>query len=395
MTRVYRGLSPSLAWLGFLPVLVGSVALGDAVKPTPWLAGITASTVYACIEADGTTAATVDYGLSASYGMSATTAGPGGSTQATSGSNYVHNVELNGLIPNTLYHYRVTQGSSVSDDYTFRTAPQAGTAAHWGFAADCRTNTTTHDDIAAQIAQRAPNMMVYGGDLAEVGDYNHWNNEWFVPNQNALNATVPSVNSPGNHEGWNGLTRAFTQSAAGDPNYFSFDYGDSHILVLNYMVSEAEGSAQWNFARDDLAATDKKWKIVVNHAPAYCAGGHGDDAEMVAMTQQIFEPDGVNLVLAGHSHFYQHDLVNGIHHMVIGSFGAPLTTPDTGPYTVYTEETDCFGIIDTTPSTLTLTTYRGDGSTIETITVPEPSALVLLVMAGSVLLASVGRRLNS
>ncbi len=97
------------------------------------------------------------------------------------------------------------------------------------------------------------------------------------------------------------------------------------------------------------------------------------------------EPAGVDLVLGGHSHFYQHNLVNGIHHMVIGSFGAPLYTPGSGPHTVYTEATTCYGIIDTTSDVLVLRTYRGNGSALETIVIPEPATLSLLALGGLVL----------
>jgi predicted phosphodiesterase len=348
---------------------------------------VTTNSVYACLEANSTTAATVDFGPTPAYGMSATTE----YAESTGSATYVHNVKLTGLLPNTQYYYRVTQGSSVSAGYSFYTAPLAGTPAHWGFTADSRTNITTHNNVAAQIATQAPRMMVYGGDLPSSGDYATWNNEWFVPNQNALNAVSPFVNSPGNHEGWNNLTRAFTQSATGDPDYFSFDYGNSHILVLNYMVSDAFDSPQWNFAAADLAASNAKFKIVVDHSPAYCYGGHGNDPEMVAMATSIFEPNGVDLVLTGHSHFYQHNLVNDIHHMVIGSFGAPLKTPSTGLGMIYSEQTECYGIIDTTADTLTLRTYRGLNSTlIETIVIPEPATLALVALGG--LMVSLRRR---
>jgi predicted phosphodiesterase len=364
---------------------LSSEAFGNAVKSTPWLCGVTPNSVYACLEADSTTAATVQYGPTTAYGMSATT----GSTQLTSSPNYVHNIQLTGLQPNTQYHYKVTQGTSVSADYSFWTAPLPGTPAHWGFAADSRTNIATHNTVVGQIATHAPRMMVYGGDLCASNSYSSWNTDWFVANQNALNAVSPLVNSPGNHETWGALTKAFTQSAGGDPDYFSFDYGDSHILVLNYMVSDAVGSAQWNFAAADLATSNAKFKIVIDHSPAYCVGGHGEDSEMKAMTTQIFEPNGVDLVLAGHSHFYQHNLVNGIHHMVIGSFGAPLTTPGTGSYTIYSEATECYGIIDTTAYTLTLRTYRGNGTPLEKIVIPEPATMGLLAIGA---LAIIRRR---
>ena len=379
-----RKLLTSMLSVALVAGLAVSAALGDAVKPTPWLGGVTDSSVYACLEANSTVAATVQYGLTAAYGMSAAT----GYTEST-GSSYVHNVKLTGLQPNTQYHYQVTQGSSVSADYAFWTAPLAGTPTHWGFAADCRTYTATHNNIAARIDGHDPRMMVYGGDLCNTNSYSSWTNEWFVPNQAALNATTPFVNSPGNHEGWNSRTKSFTQAPTGDPDYYSFDYGDSHILVLNYMLPYSVGSAQWNFAAADLAASHAKFKIVVDHSPAYCYGGHGNDTTMVAMTSQIFEPNGVDLVLAGHSHLYQHNVVNGIHHMVIGSFGAPLVPVSSGPYTVWSESTESYGIIDTTSDYLYLRTYRGDGSLIETITVPEPATMCLLALGA---LAMVRRR---
>ncbi len=333
----------------------------DAVG-LPWLAGVLENSVYVSLEATDAETATVDYGLDASYGGQATTE----STQSA-GSSDVHNVKLTGLLPNTEYHYRVTQGASVSDDYSFWTAPEPGTDARWGFAADSRTRTEIHDEIVGVIDTFDPKMMVYGGDLCADPTYDSWKNEWFVPNQEALNATTPWVNSPGNHEDWGELTRAFTQSPTGDPDYFSFDYGDAHILILNTEIADGPGSDLWNFAAADLAATTQTWKLVAFHKPAYSAGSHSPDADMLAMTSAIFEPNGVDIVLAGHNHYYQHNVVNDIHHMVLGSFGGPLSNPGSAWYTQYAEKTECFAIFDTSPSQLTMTTYRGDGSVLETI----------------------------
>ena len=94
--------------------------------------------------------------------------------------------------------------------------------------------------------------------------------------------------------------------------------------------------------------------------------------DMVAMTTQIFEPNGVDIVLTGHYHTYQHNLVNGIHHMVLGTFGVEPQAPTTASYTVYDEMTRNFGIIETTVNTLTLTTYRENGTVIETIELSVP-----------------------
>ncbi|MBW7998522.1 MAG: hypothetical protein FVQ81_18500, partial [Candidatus Glassbacteria bacterium] len=326
----------------------------------PWLAGVTTNSVYVCLEVDTTANATVDYGLTTAYGSSAVTE----STDATSIGTYVHNVRLTGLLPNTVYNYQVTHGTSVSDNYTFRTAPEPGTPAHFGYAGDSRSDTYNHNLIAAHMALQNPNMMIYGGDLCNTNTYASWINEWFVPNQVALNATTPSVNTPGNHEGWGINTKAFTESpngtdGEGGGGYFSYDYGDVHILVLNTEIGRSQGSAQWNFAAADLAASNAKFKIVAAHKPSLSYGMHGTDPEMATMTTLLFEPYGVSFVLFGHDHFYQHNEKNGIYHLVIGSMGVEPRSPGTGEFEVYSEKTECFGIFDTDgEDTLTLRTYR-------------------------------------
>ncbi|MHC4983822.1 MAG: Ig-like domain-containing protein [Planctomycetota bacterium] len=351
----------------------------DAVRE-PWVAGVTDTTVYVCLEATlSTPDAVVDYGQDASYGMTATTE----NTQwVIGGANTVHNIKLTGLLPNSQYHYCVTHGSTTSADYTFWTAPEAGEDAKWGFAADCQSGTSVHNSMAALIDSHDPRMMVYGGDLVSTSDYARWDSEWFVANQVTLNTHTPFVNATGNHEGWHYTTQAFTQSPEGDGEnglgYFSFDYGDAHILILHTnpdWVDQGPTGDQWQFAAADLAATTKPFKIVAYHKPAYVTWYNPSTGKVEEggisytrdITTQVFEPNGVDMILNGHYHFYQHNLVNGIRHMIVAPSGGALDTPSPGAYTLTTEKTNCFCIIETTPTTLTLSAYRGDGSLIESV----------------------------
>ena len=394
-----RFLSVSLCVVVLL-ALSASTALADLARPMPWLNGVTTESVYVCVEANNGNDATVDFGQTMSYGSSVTTA----YTQTTGGSgggpsNSVHNIKLTGLLPNTEYHYRVTQGSSITSDYAFWTAPLPGTPAKWGFAADSRTNITDHNNMVPLIAGHNPRMMVYGGDLVDEWMYASWNSEWFVSNQNDLNATTPWVNAVGNHERGEitfNEPMAFTQAPdrdgddpSGDRRWFSFDYGDTHILVLNTQLDHSQGSDQWNFVAADLATNNSQFTIVAMHVSPYVAGGHdglNERQDLMNMTTQLFYPNGVDLTMSGHSHFYQHNYVDedtedeqtGIHHMVLGSFGAPMYAPGSDTFTIYSEETYNYGIIETTETTLTLTTYRGfENTVIETIVLTKdpPTAL--------------------
>jgi predicted phosphodiesterase len=137
------------------------------------------------------------------------------------------------------------------------------------------------------------------------------------------------------------------------------------VLVLNTTIDIRPGSPQYEFAKADLAAAETSWKIVAAHSHAYCAGGHGEDTGMIRMTKEIFEPNNVSMVLSGHSHFYEHNLVNGIHHLIIGSVGAPLYTPEKASYTLVAVKDYNWAVLDVKYSLLKLTVYNAKGEKLD------------------------------
>ena len=339
----------------------------------PYLQAVTRGGICVLVEATATDTLAVVYGRTASYGNTARTH----MILMTTGSTYVHRVWISGLAPNTLYHYRAIQNADTSDDATFRTAPDPGTPFRFAWFADSRTGTAVHEAIARRIAEASPVVSLYGGDIASSPSYAAWKNEFFRPDQLALIARVPFYNAPGNHEGWATNTMAFTQTpdtASQALGYFSVDYGDMHVLVLNTEVSFSQGSPQYAFAGNDLSSTTKQWKIVIAHKPAYCAGGHGENTDLKLMTQAIFELRSVDMVIGGHSHFYQHNLVKGIHHMVLGSAGAPLYDTDSASYTLKSARDYSYGIVDVTPGTFRMMVYNAGGAVLDSIILRKPPA---------------------
>ena len=339
------------------------------IPGTIYLLAVTSNSVYVMAESQDTVPLRVDYKPAGIYGNSAFTE----STMPTTGNTYIHRIHLTGLNPDTTYDYRLG-----SHRARFRTAAKPGTAFRFAFMGDNRTGTAVHDAIAQMMLAKNPRFSLYGGDLCQDGrSYSSYKEDFFRPNQLKLAARVPFFNATGNHEKWQIDSKAFMlapASSSDKQSYYSFDYGDLHVVVMNYKDPGGykPGSPQYNFIAHDLKTTKKPWKIVTCHVPAYVAGGHGNNAEMIALTKNIFEPYGVDLVLTGHSHFYQRNFVNGIYHLTIGSAGAPLYEPGpVGGYTQVSLKSYCWAIFDLKPTSLRIHVYNEKGAEIDSISLSK------------------------
>lgn len=338
---------------------------GPMLMP-PYLQAVTAHSVYVLVESSSTDTVFVEYGPTPAFGMKSQTE----SIEPTTNSTFVHNIKLIELSPNKEYYYRALQSQTASPSASFRSAVLAGTPFRFAWMADCRSGIAVHDSIAKRIGEARPVMSLYGGDLCARSSYASFKEEFFRPLELALIGRVPFSNAPGNHEGWSVNTKAFTQapsSASGTQDYFSFDYGDMHVLVLNTEIDYSEGSPQYVFAEKDLVSSTATWKIVIAHKHAYSAGGHGEDSDLKAMATKIFEPNRVDMVISGHSHFYQKNFVNGIYHLIIGSAGAPLYSPSQEWYTLKSVKDYNYAIVDVAPESFKMIVFNDRGAVLDSL----------------------------
>jgi predicted phosphodiesterase len=88
---------------------------------------------------------------------------------------------------------------------------------------------------------------------------------------------------------------------------------------------------------------------------------------MIKMSENVFVPNHVDVVFNGHSHFFQHNLVSGIHHMVLGSVGAPLYNPGSASYVVKQAKEYNYGIIDVAPTSFKMMVYNDKGMPLDTL----------------------------
>jgi predicted phosphodiesterase len=359
----------AMAIMAFWFVLFSAVFGGSrppVILMPPYLQAVTTDSIWILIESSTVEPLRVEYGPDLSYGQSAATT----AVRLTNGFSFVHHIKLSHLLADTLYHFRVVTGNIKLSDFTFHTAVPAGVPFRFGWMADTRLGQPVHDQIAKRMAAAQPLLLLYGGDLSGSSRYDSYKNDFFRPDQLALISRVPFFNAPGNHERWDQNTKAFTQapeSSSGTQDFYSFDCGDLHVLVLNTQLDHDRNSSQYAFASKDLSASKQAWKIVIAHKPAYSAGGHGGDGDLQIMTGDVFEKNGVAVFIAGHNHFYQHDLVKGIHHLTIGSAGAPLYNTGHGAYTIKSVKDYNYAVADVTPDTLKMVVYNAAGKVLDTI----------------------------
>lgn len=335
----------------------------------PYLQAVTNNSIYLLVETDSEKP--VESFLEYPDGMRKTIKSIAFEVTDAKPATYVHSFKYINLHPATKYSYSMKDGD-VTYKGSFNTAPNANARGKFKFTSygDSRSAPKLFAKISKGMESENPDFSVYLGDLSFDGSYKLWKNEFFIPEQLSLAKNVPFFNAVGNHEGWKINTKAFTEapiSAGGNQEYYSFDYGDIHFLVLSTQNKIGEDSPQWKFAEEDLKNSKAKWKFVAFHIPAYGAGAHGESKGMIKMSEKIFEKQGVDVVLTGHSHFYQHNKVNKIHHFILGGGGSPLYSPKEAPYVIKSAKEYHYAIFDCTPNKIEMTVKNIDGKEIDKI----------------------------
>ncbi|MFH1222193.1 MAG: metallophosphoesterase family protein [Candidatus Micrarchaeota archaeon] len=341
-----------------------------------------------------------------------TTQYEGGQAVVQESGDHQFSYTISGLEAGTVYYYAVSVDST-SQKGSFNTAPPNDSVSLTFYAyGDTRSNPTENDTsamerdkIATQILRVvAANPAEHQTILLHTGDYvarglteNFWDDEYFNrSSQNSMEmmAQLPILGAIGNHETYAVGGSGETQEQAGAlfkkywPNplfvdngcfYYSFDYGPAHFIALDqYKCDYAKGSAQYAWAEKDLAATQKRWKIVFFHAPAWSASEPDPTEQVESSTQEItmakeytplFSQEGVKLVLQGHRHYYARSLVNGTQYLTLGGGGAELSTPQNVPYLVKAEEAYHFAKIDINGSTADVQIIDDNGKVIDSFTV--------------------------
>lgn len=263
-----------------------------------------------------------------------------------------HEVKLKDLKPSTKVFYQVEGDGTIlttSADCFFTTAPVTGSTAPIRFwvlgdsgTADKKAqavrdayDTAVHSKVPAQF------MLMLGDNAYNKGTDKEFQEAVFETYPKHLRQ-LPLWSCIGNHETYNSSKgdpnipyfkiHTFPTKAecggipSGTENYFSFNHGNIHFVVLDSMVSSrAPDGAMAKWTKADLQANALPWTIAVFHHPPYTKGTHDSDkeVELVEMRKNflpILEAHGVDLVLSGHSHTYERTRLIDGHYGVSSTF---------------------------------------------------------------------------
>jgi Calcineurin-like phosphoesterase len=121
------------------------------------------------------------------------------------------------------------------------------------------------------------------------------------PYQPMLEAGVKFYATLGNHD--DPAQRYYKPFNMDGKRYYSFRKGDAEFFALD---STYMSPAQVDWLKEALSKSDAKWKIPFFHHPLYSSGGkHGSEVDLRELVEPLFIEHGVDVVFAGHEHFYE------------------------------------------------------------------------------------------
>lgn len=237
---------------------------------------------------------------------------------------YRYVATLNGLQAGTTYAYRISDGQNVSGWSYFRT--ESGD----NFKALIFPDSQSSDyKVWRKTAQNAwsantdAEFFTNMGDLVDNGEQ-YWQWTSWLDGVEGMSDKIAAAPVMGNHEAYtldwqmtepHTYLNLFTLPDNGvqglNGHFYSYDYGNVHFVVLDTQLDELkeftpdlyEQEVRW--LKQDLAATQKKWKIAMMHRHVFNFRLDGSLTEPGDVFMPLFEQYGVDAVFSGHIHAYR------------------------------------------------------------------------------------------
>jgi 3',5'-cyclic AMP phosphodiesterase CpdA len=195
-------------------------------------------------------------------------------------------------------------------------------------------NSGSGDSQTAKLIAAYPNATVFtAGDNAYSSGSSSNFSSYYAPTWGKFKSRTRPA--PGNHDYNTSGAKPYysffgSQAGPSGRGYYSYNYGDWHLISLNSNISMAAGSAQDNWLKADLAANRTACTLAYWHHPRFSSGEHGSSTKSSAIWNTLYNA-GAEIVLVGHDHDYERfapmtsagklDNARGIREFVVGMGG--------------------------------------------------------------------------
>ncbi|MEZ6067169.1 MAG: metallophosphoesterase family protein [Planctomycetaceae bacterium] len=230
---------------------------------------------------------------------------------------HFHSVTFRDLAAGTRYCYRVGDGINWSEWFQFSTASDEPEAFSFVYFGDAQNDVRSMwSRVIRESMRDAPKakFLLHAGDLINKAEQDEEWGEWHGAG-GWLNAMIPNLAVPGNHEqakaenGGNRLSRhwrpQFTLPQNGiaglEETSYTLTYQNLRIIALDSNRMHAE-QAEW--LDQVLSENEHPWVICTFHHPIYSTGKDRDNDKLRKLWKPIFDKHFVDLVLQGHDHTY-------------------------------------------------------------------------------------------
>ena len=174
---------------------------------------------------------------------------------------------------------------------------------------DCNKNT---ENTVNNIKSKSPDLVVSTGDMS-YGDSGDCFYKVVNPIISKLKISLGNHDTP--EDGSTSLQNEYESYFKLKKPFYSFDYKNTHFIMMDstHETSITSSDQQYQFVKQDLEKTSKNsninWIIVTLHEPFYTnPGKHPPDQGLAKVYHPLFDKYGVDLVLAGHNHWYERTL---------------------------------------------------------------------------------------
>lgn len=261
------------------------------------------------------------------------------------------------VVRDAIYKY----GSTKVNKVVFRSKPggeplpeQPGS---WHFTAfgDFGNGTKAMREVIANIKERKPEFVVSAGDqVYPESTARNWESKVDPEHLfGGLASTVPFIPNLGNHDmkpSMDEYSRRFPYIEGG--RYFQASYRNVDMFSVDTNQSVAPGSPQHAWLSQALADSTAAWKIVQVHHPMMSVLSkfhYKETSRLPGDLGPLLAKHGVDLVVAGHEHWYERSKAlndAGTVQVTVGGGGGALY-PFFYPQTKWSETRDVnFGHVD-------------------------------------------------